>query len=100
MSGQSVVRDESRLFAKLQIGFAHLEEYLDVPALVISLDDLFFGQCQVRRDQDEVVAALILVADVDQLYGKMLAILDGLCLYGEQVSGAPAALFCGFGGWI
>ena len=48
MSGQGVVGDGSRLFAQLQIGFAHLEEYLDVPALAISLDDLFFRQCQVR----------------------------------------------------
>ena len=92
VSGQSVVGDGSRLFAQLQIGFAHLEEYLDVPTLAISLDDLFFGQCQVRRDQDEVVAALVLVADVDQPYRKVLAILDGICLYGEQVSGASATL--------
>ena len=48
VSGQGVVGDGSRLFAQLQIGLAHLEEDLDVPALAISLDDLFFGQCQVR----------------------------------------------------
>ena len=92
MSGQGVVGDGSCLFAQLQIGLAPLEEDLDVPALAISLDNLFFGQCQVRRDQDEVVAALVLVADVNQPYRKVLAILDGLCLYGEQVRGAPAAL--------
>lgn len=49
MSGQGVVGDGSRLFAQHQVGLAHLEEDLDVPALAISLDDLFFGQCQVRR---------------------------------------------------
>jgi len=30
--------------------------------------------------------------DVDPLCGKAFAILNGLCLYGKQVSGAPAAL--------
>lgn len=92
MSGQSVVGDGSRLFAQLQVGLAHLEEYLDVPTLAISLDDLFFRQRQVRRDQDEVIAALVLVANVDQSYRKALAVLDGLSLYGEQVRGAPVAL--------
>ena len=92
MSGQSVVGDGSRLFAQLQIGLAHLEEDLDVPALAISLDNLFFRQRQVCWDQDEAVTAFVLVADVDQPYGKALAILDSLSLYGEQVSGAPAAL--------
>lgn len=92
MSGQGVVGDGSRLFAQLQVGFAHLEEDLDVPTLAISLDDLFFRQRQVRRDQDEVIAALVLVANVDQTYRKALAVLDGLSLYGKQVRGAPAAL--------
>lgn len=42
VSGQGVVGDGSRLFAQPQIGLAHLEEDLDVPALAISLDDIFF----------------------------------------------------------
>lgn len=92
VSGQGVIGDGSRLFAQLQIGLAHLEEDLDVPTLAISLDNLFFRQRQVRRDQDKVVAALVLVADVDQPHGEMLAVLGGLSLYGEQVSRAPVAL--------
>ena len=48
VSSQSVVRDGSRLFAQLQIELAHLEEGLDIPALTVSLDDLFFRQFQVR----------------------------------------------------
>ena len=91
MSGQSIVGDSSCLFAQFQIGLAHLEEDLDIPAFAIGLDDLFFGQCQVRRDQDKVVTALVLVADIDQPYWKILAILDGFSLYGEQISGAPAS---------
>lgn len=78
MSGQSIVGDSSCLFAQFQIGFAHLEEDLDIPAFAIGLDDLFFGQCRVRRDQDKVVTALVLVADIDQPYG-------------ERISGAPAS---------
>ena len=91
MSGKSIVGDSSCLFSQFQIRFTHLEEDLDVPAFAIGLDDLFFGQCQIRRDQDKVVTALVLVANVDQPYWKMLAILDGFSLYGEQISGAPAA---------
>ena len=64
MSGQSIIGDSSYLFSQFQIGFAHLEEDLDVPAFAIGLDDLFFGQCQIRRDQDKVVSALVLVVGV------------------------------------
>ena len=60
VSSQGVVRDGFRLLAQIQTGLAHLEEDLDVPALAISLDDFFFRQCQVRRDPNEIIAALVL----------------------------------------
>jgi len=79
-----------------QVGLAGLEEDLNIPALAVDPNDLFFAEIHVRADQSDSVLAVAAVADIDQSgWDRVLIraiVLAHKDLHRQKVTAASSAL--------
>ena len=96
MGGDRAIGDLMELTGELQIRFTYLEEHLNVPALAVKSDDVFFRQAEVRGNKRDPFITLLPVPYVNKPRGKR----DSFPVFlgvkndfnGQKVAGFPPAL--------
>ena len=92
MCSHCIIRHGSALFAKLKIRFAHFEEDFYIPAFAIGLDDFFFGQINICRNQNQIILSVVPVSNKDQFYGNSLVSFNSIRFQGKKIRGSATAL--------
>ena len=61
MGSQGIIGQAMTFRNQLEIGLTGLEEHLDLPALSVDADDLFFGKVRLRADKGNPVLLILML---------------------------------------
>lgn len=76
MCCQCIIGKTATLSNQIQVGFAGLEEYFNLPSFSIDSNDLFFGKIRVCADKGNPILLIPIVADTYDFCRNFLVLTD------------------------